>query len=186
MKLWFKRLFMGLLVGLPLAVQAERPKVTEPTAPKTFPEGKKVVVVMVTSKGTIEAELFAREAPLSVTNFVQLVEKGYYSGLTFHRVVPGFVVQGGDPEGTGTGGPGYTVKAEIGLKHAQGAWAWARTSDQVNPERRSSGSQFYIALEALPSLDGQYTVFGQTIKGFDVVQKIAMSDTIQSAKIEYR
>ena len=83
----------------------------------------------------------------------------------------------------GSGGPGYTVQAEIGKKHAKGALAWARTGDAVNPERRSSGSQFYITLEPTPQLDGQYTVFGQTVSGMDVVEKIRVGDVIESVEV---
>lgn len=157
-----------------------------PTEPKTskVDASKKYVAVIKTSKGDIKLELYPKEAPLSVTNFKQLADMGFYNGLTFHRVVSGFVIQGGDPSGNGTGGPGYTVPAEIGLLHKKGALAWARTGDQVNPSRRSSGSQFYIALEALPSLDGQYTVFGQTIEGMDVVQKIQKGDVIKSVEVK--
>jgi len=146
-------------------------------------ENKKYTAVIETSKGEIECELFAKDTPLSVTNFKRLSEGGYYNGLAFHRVEPGFVIQGGDPTGTGTGGPGYTIPAEIGKKHQKGALAWARTGDEVNPERRSSGSQFYITLEATPFLDGAYTVFGQTIRGMDVVEKIRKGDTIKNVTI---
>ncbi|MDO8644817.1 MAG: peptidylprolyl isomerase [bacterium] len=141
---------------------------------------------MQTSKGTITVTLFAKEAPLSVTNFSQLAKGGFYNNLTFHRVVPNFVVQGGDPLGTGTGGPGYTIPAEINgnpHKHIEGALAWARTGDEMNPARRSSGSQFYITLAPTPFLDNQYTVFGQTISGMDVVKKIVMGDKILKIEI---
>jgi cyclophilin family peptidyl-prolyl cis-trans isomerase len=113
-----------------------------------------------------------------------LAKGGYYNGLTFHRVVPDFVIQGGDPTGTGSGGPGYTIPAEIKLPHKQGAMAWARTGDEVNPERRSSGSQFYITLKATPFLDGAYTVFGQTVTGMDVVEKINQGDVITGIEIK--
>lgn len=159
---------------------------------KTFSEPKKSSVdpnknyeaVIETDKGNIRVKLFAKEAPLSVTNFIQLANGGFYEGLTFHRVEPGFVIQGGDPQGNGTGGPGYTVAAEIGKLHLEGALAWARTGDQVNPERRSSGSQFYITLKATPFLDGGYTVFGQTIDGMEVVQNIRVGDKIKKVVIE--
>lgn len=156
--------------------------VREPTTPTVDP-AKKYHGVIETSKGTIEVELYAKEAPLSVTNFVQLAQTHYYDGLTFHRVEPGFVIQGGDPRGDGTGGPDYTVKAEIGAKHVRGALAWARTGDNVNPQRRSSGSQFYITLAPTPFLDGQYTVFGKTVKGMDVVERIAVGDTIKQVSV---
>ena len=155
----------------------------EPKA-ATVDVAKNYTAVIRTNKGEIVCELFAKDAPLSATNFKYLADGGFYKGLTFHRVVDGFVVQGGDPTGTGAGGPGYTIPAEIGKKHAKGALAWARTSDAVNPDRRSSGSQFYIALEPLAQLDGQYTVFGQTVKGMDVVESIRIGDVIESIEVK--
>ena len=139
---------------------------------------KSYTATIKTSKGGIVCELYAREAPQAVNNFVYLALAGFYDGLTFHRVVPGFVIQGGDPLAKGNGGPGYTVPAEIGLSHTKGALATARLSDQVNPERASSGSQFYITLDKTPDLDGGYTVFGQVIDGMSVVESIAVGDTI--------
>lgn len=158
---------------------------TEPLVPMKFEEGKTYLAQINTEKGVIVCELNNRQAPLSVTNFVQLAQGGFYNGLTFHRVEPGFVIQGGDPSGNGTGGPGYTVKGEVenGLKHIEGALAWARTSDQINPQKRSSGSQFYITLAPTPFLDNNYTVFGKTIEGMDVVKKIAAGDKILSVEI---
>lgn len=158
---------------------------SEPSTP-TLEDGVNYQAVIHTDKGDITVDLFEQEAPLSVTNFKQLAEGGFYNGLTFHRVEAGFVIQGGDPLGNGTGGPGYTVKAEIEgnpHKHLKGALAWARTGDQVNPERRSSGSQFYITLQPTPFLDNQYTVFGQTIAGLEVVGQIRVGDKIKSVEI---
>ena len=160
----------------------EQKQFAEPKAP-TVDATKKYTAVIKTSKGDIVVELYAKEAPLSVTNFRQLADGGFYDGLVFHRVVPDFVIQGGDPTGTGRGGPGYTIPAEIGMKHKKGALAWARLGDEVNPERRSSGSQFYVALEPLPSLDGKYTVFGQTISGEDVAEGIRQGDVIESVTV---
>jgi len=145
---------------------------------------KKYTTVIKTSKGEVICELFAKEAPLSVTNFKYLADGGFYNGLTFHRVEPNFVVQGGDPTATGSGGPGYTIPAEIKKPHPKGALAWARTSDAVNPQRRSSGSQFYITLITTPFLDNQYTVFGQTIQGMDVVGKLQRGDKIESVTVK--
>ncbi len=156
---------------------------TEPKQPMAFEKGKKYEAVIHTDKGDITCELNIEKAPLSATNFIQLARGKFYNGLTFHRVVPQFVIQGGDPQGTGSGGPGYTLPAEIGLSHIQGALAWARLGDEVNPQKRSSGSQFYITLEATPFLDGNYTVFGQTISGMDVVQQIRQGDKIKSVDI---
>lgn len=134
--------------------------------------------IIDTDRGQIVIELYPAVAPKTVANFEALVGKGFYNGLTFHRVVPDFVVQGGDPDGTGAGGPGYTVPAELSTteKHLRGTVATARQGDDVNPTKASSGSQFYICLEPQPSLDGQYTIFGGVIKGMDVVDKIQKGD----------
>lgn len=160
-------------------------KFTEPKTPMAGVE-KITRAIIHTSKGEITVELYPKLTPISVTNFVQLARGKFYDGLTFHRVVPNFVIQGGDPLGTGTGGPGYTCAAEIRpeLKHVEGALAWARTGDEVNPQRRSSGSQFYITLAPTPFLDGAYTVFGRTTTGMDVVKKIAQGDKILSIEIQ--
>ncbi len=134
-----------------------------------------------TDRGVIVIELYPEVAPKTVENFEKLVTDGFYNNLTFHRVVPGFVVQGGDPAGNGTGGPGYDVEGEIkaGEKHLRGTLATARTGDQVNPQRRSSGSQFYICLDPQPGLDGQYTIFGAVITGMEVVDKIKVGDRMK-------
>jgi cyclophilin family peptidyl-prolyl cis-trans isomerase len=144
-------------------------------------------VVIVTNVGEIELELFASEAPAHVDNFVKLVENGFYSGTTFHRVVKGFVIQGGDPNSKdsdpnndGTGGPGYTIPAEIKLPHKKGSLAAARLPDQMNPQKASSGSQFYICLKDLPQLDAAgYTVFGKVVSGMETVEKIGRLKTDQ-------
>lgn len=118
--------------------------------------------------GVMVADLFAADAPETVNSFVFLAQEGFYDGLTFHRVIPGFVAQGGDPAGTGTGGPGYTVPAEFNAnKHLEGTLAMARSQD---PD--SAGSQFYLCLDAVPHLDGQYTVFGQVREGLEVMHTI--------------
>jgi peptidyl-prolyl cis-trans isomerase B (cyclophilin B) len=134
--------------------------------------------IVETERGTFVIELYPQVAPETVANFEKLVNKGFYNGLTFHRVVEGFVVQGGDPNGDGSGGPGYEIPAEINPreKHLRGTVATARTGDEVNPERKSSGSQFYICLEPQPGLDGQYTIFGGVVKGMNVVDQIKVGD----------
>ncbi|MCX7785807.1 MAG: peptidylprolyl isomerase [candidate division WOR-3 bacterium] len=131
------------------------------------------------SLGKIKIELYTQDAPLTCANFIKLAQQGFYNGLTFHRVIPGFVIQGGDPKGDGTGGPGYTIPAEINpkFKHIRGTVATARLGDQVNPTKASSGSQFYICLAPTPHLDGNYTIFGQVVDGMDVVDKIATFPT---------
>ena len=141
--------------------------------------GKEHMVIKVKDLGTIKIQLFAKETPKSVANIVKLVKSGFYDGLKFHRVIPNFVIQGGDPKGDGSGGPGYTIEAEIkpGLKHLKGSVAMARLPDQINPSRASSGSQFYICLAPVPHLDGQYTVIGKVVEGLDVVDAIGKVQT---------
>lgn len=138
--------------------------------------------IVTTEHGTFVIELYPKVAPKTVDNFETLVKKGFYNGLKWHRVVPDFVVQGGDPDGTGMGGPGYTVPAEIDANehHLRGSVATARTGDEVNPKRDSSGSQFYVCLEPQPSLDRGYTIFGGVIKGMDVVDQIKKGDHMQT------
>ena len=134
--------------------------------------GAKPKVSIELEKGVVELELYPESAPQHVASFLDLIAKGYYDGLNFHRVVPGFVVQGGCPKGTGTGGPGYTIKAEFNERqHLSGTLAMARSAD---PD--SGGSQFYICLAPQPGLDGQYTVFGQVTSGFELVQKVRQGD----------
>jgi cyclophilin family peptidyl-prolyl cis-trans isomerase len=149
----------------------------------TIDVNKSYIATIKTAKGNIVAEMYPKDAPQHVNNFVFLARDGFFDKLTFHRVVAGFVIQGGDPLGTGTGGPGYNIPPEIKGKHTKGALAMARQGGpaQTTP---SSGSQFYITTEAQPSLDGQYTVFGQVTQGMDVVAKIAVGDVIQSVTIE--
>ena len=158
-------------------------QVSEPKQAMEFQEDKTYLAVIHTSKGDITCQLNPKAAPLSVTNFIALAQSGFYNGLVFHRVVPDFVIQGGDPKGNGSGGPGYTLPAEIGLLHQEGALAWARLPDYMNPQKRSSGSQFYITINKQPHLDEDYTVFGQTISGMDVVKKIELGDQIKSIEI---
>jgi peptidyl-prolyl cis-trans isomerase B (cyclophilin B) len=157
----------------------DRDQMFDALPPTIIDPARSYTATIVTAKGEIECELYAGEAPQTVNNFVYLAQSGFYDGLTFHRVVPGFVIQGGDPQGSGRGGPGYTVPAEIAKPHLEGALATARQGDQVNPKRASSGSQFYITLAPTPHLDGGYTVFGQVTRGFEVVESIAVGDVIQ-------
>jgi cyclophilin family peptidyl-prolyl cis-trans isomerase len=149
----------------------------------TIDAKKSYVATIKTAKGNIVAELYPKDAPQHTNNFVFLARDGFFNNLTFHRVVPGFVIQGGDPLGTGTGGPGYTIPPEIKDKHSEGALAMARQGGpaQTTP---SSGSQFYITLAPQPGLDGDYTVFGQVTSGMDVVRKIVVGDVIQSVTID--
>ena len=136
-------------------------------------------VIVLEKGGEIELELYPADAPKTVESFVTLSKKGFYNGLTFHRVEPGFVAQGGDPRGDGTGGPGYTVKAEFNKRpHVRGTLAMARAQD---PD--SAGSQFYICFAPAPFLDGKYTVFGQVVKGMEVVDGIKRGDKMKTIRI---
>ncbi|MBE7018983.1 MAG: peptidylprolyl isomerase [Ruminococcaceae bacterium] len=138
---------------------------------------KPIVTIEMESGGIIKAELYPDVAPITVENFISLIEKGFYNGLTFHRNIPGFVIQGGCPQGTGTGGPGYTIKGEFSsngvennLKHTRGVLSMARAMD---PD--SAGSQFFIMHADAPHLDGDYAAFGMVTEGMDYVDSIATS-----------
>lgn len=133
----------------------------------------RIIVMIETNMGTFSFKFFPEDAPGTVENFIKLAKKGFYDGTIFHRVIEGFMIQGGDPDGTGMGGPGYTIKAEFNKrKHVAGTVAMARTAD---PD--SAGSQFYVCLAPASHLDGQYTVFGQVVEGMEVVQAIGRVST---------
>lgn len=150
----------------------ESKKEEERPMPKEVSESRPVVR-LYTDLGEIDIELRPDVAPKTCENFLKLVGEEFYDSLTFHRIIPGFMMQGGDPDGTGRGGPGYTVPAEIsGLKHIAGTVATARLGDGANPEKASSGSQFYICFRPAPHLDGQYTIFGQVVRGMETVEKV--------------
>ncbi len=145
---------------------------------KDIPAGDHVRIT--TAHGDILIELYPDTAPNTVANFKALAGKGFYDGLKFHRVIAGFMAQGGDPEGTGMGGPGYRVKAEFSeRRHVRGTVAMARSQD---PD--SAGSQFYICFEPQPHLDGQYTIFGQVVEGMDVVDRIRQGDVMEKVSVE--
>ena len=138
-----------------------------------------IVTFTMENGDVMKAELYPEDAPTSVNNFVNLVQKGFYDGLIFHRVIAGFMIQGGDPEGTGMGGPGYSIKGEFAsngfkndLKHTRGVLSMARS---MRPD--SAGSQFFIMHQNAPHLDGDYAAFGKLIEGEDVLDKIAGVDT---------
>ena len=126
------------------------------------------MVKLHTTRGTITIELDAARAPATVENFLNYVNNGHFNNTIFHRVIDGFMIQGGDPTGTGTGGPGYTIKDEFNdTKHVLGTFSMARTSAP-----NSAGCQFYICFAAAPHLDGQYTAFGKVVEGIEVVKDI--------------
>lgn len=138
-----------------------------------------IVTIEMENGDLMKAELYPEIAPNTVNNFISLIKKGYYDGVIFHRVIPGFMIQGGDPQGTGTGGPGYSIRGEFShngfqndLKHTPGVLSMART---MIPD--SAGSQFFIMHETSPHLDGEYAAFGKVIEGLEVVDKIAKVKT---------
>lgn len=139
---------------------------------------KKAIIHM--EKGDITIELFEKEAPGTVANFEKLIKEGFYDGLTFHRVIPGFVAQGGCPNGNGTGDPGYTIKDELignPHKHERGALSMAHRGPNTG------GSQFFIVYEPQPHLDGVHTVFGKVIEGMDVVDGIQQGDRMVKVEV---
>ena len=167
--------FMALMLTSSCATKEQSGKTVAGTESKMTK-----YAVIETEKGIIKAGLYTDKAPITVKNFIDLTNSGFYNGLTFHRVEPGFVVQGGDPKGDGTGGSGKTIPLEISqeLRHVKGALAMARSQD---PD--SASSQFYKMLDETPLLDGNYAVFGKVVMGMDVVEKIKVGDRINKAYI---
>ena len=143
-----------------------------------------IVTFNIKNVGTFKAELYPEIAPNTVNNFLSLVNKGFYNGIIFHRVIKGFMIQGGDPDGIGTGGPGYNIKGEFSingfennLRHTEGVLSMARSAMP-----NSAGSQFFVMHKNAPHLDGSYAAFGKVIEGMDVVNAIAECDTDFSDK----
>lgn len=139
-----------------------------------------VIATFDTSRGPIKIELFADKAPLTVANFVNLAKRGFYDGLNFHRVIADFMIQGGCPEGSGRGGPGYRFEDEAnnGVRHDRGVLSMANAGPNTN------GSQFFITHVATPWLDGKHTVFGKVIEGLEVVDSVAQGDVINKVTLE--
>jgi peptidyl-prolyl cis-trans isomerase B (cyclophilin B) len=149
----------------------------------TIDTNKSYTATFETSRGRIVCELFAKDAPATVNNFVFLAREGFYDGTTFHRVLANFMIQGGDPTGSGRGGPGYKFEDETDPKknphrHERGTLSMANAGPNTN------GSQFFITHVPTPWLDGKHTVFGRVLEGQDVVDKVAQGDTLQSVRIE--
>lgn len=162
------------------------PEATDPPQPDKLlgPEKHPVVTVEMDSGKSFKIELYPEIAPNTVNNFVSLVKQGFYDGLIFHRVIPGFMIQGGDPEGTGMGGPGYSIKGEFmsngfqnDLLHTRGVISMARSGD---PD--SAGSQFFVMVADAPSLDGDYAAFGKVVEGMDTVDEIVNQETDPSGE----
>ena len=162
------------------------PDATATASPSPAPTGTPLAIPMVdvskectvtieTEKGDLILGLFAADAPITVSNFIYLARQGFYDGTTFHRVIPGYVAQGGDPTGTGNGGPGYFIPDEISDRtHVQGALSMA---NHGFPD--TAGSQFFITYEAQPQLDGRYSVFGQLVNGMEVLEQLTSGDVLQ-------
>ncbi len=174
-----RHLILATLLALTTSLRAADSAPATPPAPAPAPAApapvKDIRIVLHTSKGDIEGTLFATKAPMTVANYLNLASKGFYNGLTFHRVIPNFMIQGGDPLGNGTGGPGYQFADEFdaSLKFSKpGLFAMANSGPATN------GSQFFITHVPTPWLDGHHTIFGEVTKGQDVVNKIAVGDKI--------
>ena len=175
-----KGILAGILAGAMALVGCSQKNDEVRTPPKELP----IATIVVKDYGTIEAELYPHIAPNTVNNFIDLANSGFYDNLTFHRVIKDFMIQGGDPDGNGTGGPGYSIKGEFtknkfqnDLKHTEGVLSMARSQN-----KNSAGSQFFIMSKDTPSLDGNYAAFGKVISGLDVVHKIENVNTTPGDK----
>ena len=172
-----RRLLLALALLAPFAFAEEAKKETEAAKPAAITDIK---IKMVTSKGDIEATLFASKVPMTAANFLNLAKRKFYDGLTFHRVIPDFMIQGGDPLGNGTGDPGYKFGDEFlpELKYSKpGLFSMANAGPGTN------GSQFFITHVPTPWLDGRHSIFGEVTKGQDVVDKIAIGDKIEKIEV---
>lgn len=179
-----KGILASLLAGAMAFVGCSQGEINDEvrTPPKELP----IATIVVKNYGTIEAELYPHIAPNTVNNFISLANSNFYDGLTFHRVIKDFMIQGGDPNNNGSGGPGYTIKGEFtknkfknDLKHTEGVLSMARSQN-----KNSGGSQFFIMTKDSPHLDGQYAAFGKVIKGIDIVHEIENTKTGNNDKPE--
>lgn len=171
--------FVGLFLLGGCSGDAAQKQARTPSVDTHVVNADNPVAVFETSKGRFTVELFRDKAPKTAQNFIDLVSKGFYNGIIFHRVIDGFMIQGGDPLGNGTGGPGYTIPDEFGegLKHASEGYL-----SMANAGPNTGGSQFFITLEATPWLDGRHAVFGKVIDGMDVVRAIGKVKTDRNDK----
>ena len=169
-------LMLPLAFGCAAKSPPEEPAPSQPKKNSTPPQmmidvNKRYIAIIETEKGKITAELFAADAPKTVNNFVFLASEGFYDGTTFHRVIPGFMAQGGDPTGTGAGGPGYKFEDEFSERgHTTGALSMANSGPNTN------GSQFFICYAPQPMLDGRHSVFGQVIEGMNILNRLTPRD----------
>ena len=173
-------LVLVMLLVVSCGAAPERKTYSAPP-PMSIDTGKQYTATIKTKKGDLVLELFASDAPLTVNNFVFLAREGFYDGTTFHRVIPDFMAQGGDPTGTGSGGPGYSFADEFSQRnHVTGALSMANAGPNTN------GSQFFITYAPQHPLDGKHSVFGQLIEGMDVLKKIEPGDAIIRITIKER
>ena len=174
-------LVLVTLLSASCAGEAPKRKTYSAPPPMTINTSKQYTATIETEKGNVVLELFASDVPVTVNNFVFLAGEGFYNGTTFHRVIPGFMAQGGDPTGTGTGTPGYSFADEFTEHtHVAGALSMANSGPDTN------GCQFFITYAPQQHLDGKHSVFGQLIEGMDVLEKIKQGDTIIRITIEER
>jgi len=167
-------LFMTGVIKMP----AQLPKSYNSPVPMTIDVNKKYTALIKTARGDLVLELYPQDAPVTVNNFVTLARKGFYNGLTFHRVIPDFMAQGGDPSGNGTGGPGYKFQDEFSSRtHQAGSLSMANSGPNTN------GSQFFICYTPQPHLNGKHTVFGQLTQGMDVLKKLVNGDKMNEVTI---
>lgn len=178
-KIVSKGSFLAVLAVLPVLMTASLAMgQTGRTYNRDFSQTKQILVDINTHEGPIQLELFFKKAPNTVANFMYLADSGFYKGTTFHRIIHGFMTQGGDPKGDGTGGPGWKIDDETNdLKHEAG------TLSMANAGPGTGGSQFFICHMPQPHLDGRHTIFGKLISGFDVVARIERGDPILDLKI---
>ena len=179
-----KKFILALCLVMSLSLVACSNKTNKNEETRTPPKELPIATIVVKNYGTIEAELYPHIAPNTVNNFIYRANSGFYDGLTFHRVIKDFMIQGGDPNGNGTGGPGYSIKGEFSnnnfknnLKHTEGVLSMARSQN-----KNSAGSQFFIVTKDQPGLDGDYATFGKVISGMDVVHKIENVQTDSNDK----
>jgi peptidyl-prolyl cis-trans isomerase B (cyclophilin B) len=174
-------LLLAAALSASCAGKEPKPKTYSVPPPLTIDTSKQYIATIETEKGNLVLELFASDVPITVNNFVFLAREGFYDGTTFHRVMTGFMAQGGDPTGTGTGNPGYRFADEFTEHtHVAGALSMANSGPDTN------GCQFFITYTPQPHLDGHHSVFGQLIQGMDVLEKIEKGDTILRITIEER
>jgi peptidyl-prolyl cis-trans isomerase B (cyclophilin B) len=171
-------LILTLFIAGVIKMPSQPPKSYKSPIPMTIDVNKKYTALIRTAKGDLVLELYPQDAPVTVNNFVTLARKGFYNGLTFHRVIPDFMAQGGDPTGNGTGGPGYTFQDEFSSRtHQAGSLSMANSGPNTN------GSQFFICYTPQPHLNGKHTVFGQLTQGMDVLKKLVNGDKMNEVVI---